>query len=432
MIIENKKYPANHVYDFIIVGAGLSGLLIANKISQKNQNVLLLDGADTWGGVNRPVASPTGPQNNGLRWIPANAEAEEALSFLEETIGVSVSAQKNEIPPITYDSGNFKQFVGFGANPPEFYDELAYFLTSERIELSVQPYAWPQLLVESYKGSFLPKSYVTKFFMNDKHEITHVMVNGSKVINGAHFIYCGDMQGLSPLLPEGVLSTQAKKKISKNLYWTGVGVDLTHGSQISESSAIHVLNGTTQDEIGPCVGLFHPPIHITSNETPLKFNATESSAESEDVDLEEEQENSEEVAEQSTILTSSSQETQLLQTSQWLTFVDEQDSEEDEIIATALKKIKKQLKRAYPNAFESIKLERIVVTPSSAANIEIKLNSNQSVPGAKNLWIGSSHINSNRNLLGALNQAKSICTTLGFYSKTNNINPIEIKEEGSI
>jgi cation diffusion facilitator CzcD-associated flavoprotein CzcO len=35
MIIENKKYPANHVYDFIIVGAGLSGLLIANKFLKK-------------------------------------------------------------------------------------------------------------------------------------------------------------------------------------------------------------------------------------------------------------------------------------------------------------------------------------------------------------------------------------------------------------
>jgi hypothetical protein len=421
MIIENKKYPANHVYDFIIVGAGLSGLLIANNISQKNQNVLLLDSADTWGGVNRPVASPTGLQNNGLRWIPATSEAEEALSFLEETIGVSVSVQKNEIPPITYDSGNFKQFVGFGANPPEFYAEIAYFLSSERIELSMQPFAWPQMLVESYKGSFLPKSYVTKFFMNEKNEITHLMINGSKIINGANFIFCGDMQGLSPLLPEGVLSTQAKKKISRNLYWTGVGLDLTHGSQITESCAIHVLNGTTQDEIGPCVGLFHPPVHITSNESPINFIDTESNEDSQ----EDEDKVREEPVEQNKILTNSTNETQLLQTSQWLTFVDEQDSDEDEIIAIALKKVKKQLKRAYPNAFENIKLERIVVTPSSAANIEIKLNSNQSVPGAKNLWIGSSHINSHRNLVGALDQAKSNCTALGFYSKTTNIKPID-------
>lgn len=368
MIKENKKRSASHVYDYVIIGGGLTGLLIGAKLSAETDNVLILEAGDGFGGVNRPVSAPTGTLDNGLRFVPDTKNARKALRFVEELTGQNILAKSEECFPVTFEGGALKEFVGFGNNPPEFYDELAYFIHPKRLQLLTPVYNWPQHLIEKYQGDYLPKSYVTKFVVNDEIA-TQVIVNGSKSINGQNFIYSGTMKNLAPLLPDEVMNARAKNKLSKNLYWTGVGLELTHSSVVTDSSAMHVLNGTTQDEIGPCVGMFQAPMI------------------------------GEDMA---------------LQTSQWLTFVDEEASEDSEVVGVALKKIKRQIKRAYPTALENLKRERIVVTPACAGTVELKRNANQSLSGAKNLWIASHQIHAERNLVGAILQAEYACAALGF------------------
>lgn len=368
MIKENKKRSSSHVYDYVIVGGGLSGLLIGAKLSSETDNVLILEAGEGFGGVNRPVETPTGQMDNGLRFVPDTKNARKALRFVEELIGQGISIKSSEHFPMTFEGGSLKEFVGFGSNPPEFYDELAYFINPKRMELGTPVYSWPQLLLEKYIGDFMPRSYVTKFVVTDDN-VTQVIVNGAKTIAGHNFIYCGSMKSLAPLLPDEVMNPRAKNKLSKHLYWTGVGIEITHSTMITESSAIHVLNGTTQDEIGPCVGMFHP---------------------------------------------AQIGEDQALQTSQWLTFVDEETSEDSEVVGVALKKIKRQIKRAYPTALDGIKRERIVVTPACAGFVELKRNANQSLSGAKNLWIASGQVHNERNLVGTILQAEYVCAALGF------------------
>lgn len=356
------------MYDYVIVGGGLSGLLMGAKLSAETDNVLILEAGDSFGGVNRPVETPTGPLDNGFRFLPDTKNSRKALGFVAELIGQEIEANSVEHFPVTFEGGSLKEFVGFGNNPPEFYDELAYFINPKHLELGTPVYSWPQLLLEKYHGDFLPRSYVTKFVVSDDN-VTQVIVNGSKTISGHNFIYCGPLKSLAPLLPDEVMNPRAKNKLSKSLYWTGVGLEITHSSVITDSKAVHVLNGTTQDEIGPCVGVFHPA------------------------------QIGEDLA---------------LQTSQWLTFVDEETSEDSEVVGIALKKIKRQIKRAYPTALEGIKRERIVVTPACAGFIELKRNANQSLSGAKNLWIASGQVHNERNLVGAILQVQYVCSALGF------------------
>jgi hypothetical protein len=132
---------------------------------------------------------------------------------------------------------------------------------------------------------------------------------------------------------------------------------------------MHILNGTTEDEIGPCVGRFSPA--VTEGE-------------------------------------------HTLQASQWMTFIEDEVTEDSEVVGAALKKIKRQIKRAYPEALESIKLERIVVAPQIAGDGELKLNGNQSLPGLNNLWVASGPVNAQKNLIGALAQANLVMAALGF------------------
>jgi len=363
-----QKKSQNHVYDYAIIGSGLSGLSIAAALSRFTDNIALLESGDVAGGMNRAIKFPTGVTNNGLRYVPDTESARNALDFLENILGLKLAGESQEIPPITYASGTFKPFVGFGENPPAFYEELNYFTANKSLSLKLEPYAWTQLLFEQFKGDFMPRSYVTKFSSLSNH-VTQVTINGAKTLSAQNFIFCGSVKDLAILLPESALSPRARQKLSKNTYWTALCLDICHTHAVTDVTAMHILNGTTEDEIGPCVGRFIPA--VTEGETTL-------------------------------------------QASQWLTFIEDEVTEDSEVVGAALKKIKRQIKRAYPEALESIKLERIVVAPQVAGNGELKLNANQSLPGLENLWISSTSMSAQKNLVGALSQAKLVMTALGF------------------
>ncbi|MEN0058932.1 MAG: FAD-dependent oxidoreductase [Bdellovibrio sp.] len=361
-----------HIYDYAIIGSGLTGLSIAAALSRETKNIALIDGADLPFGANKKVNFPTGPLNNGLRFVPDSVLSEKAMRFLETLLQTDVIESVEEEAPITYDAGGFKTFLGFGDNPPAFYEELAYFTSSKRINLKLEPFQWTQLLFEKFQGDFLPRSYVTKFHQEES-KVSHITINGSKTLYAHNFIYTGTLKDLALLLPEEALSMRARTKLAKNTYWTALCLDLCHDKSVTEATALHVLNGTTQDEIGPCVGRFTPAVEA---------------------------------------------EGKTLQASQWLTFIEEEVTEDSEVVGMALKKIKRQVKRAYPESLDNLQLERIFVAPIVGGNGDIKLNADRTLADLENLWIGSATVSEQKNLIGSLLQAEMIVASLGFQPTT--------------
>lgn len=360
----------NQIYDYVVVGSGFSGLCIASELSQKNSNVLLIDSNDKIGVNHHSVNTQFGAQNNGLRFFPDTAASHQALQFLNHVIKEEVSFTSLELPPVTYDAGVFKSFLGFGDNPPAFYSEMEYFTAVQSLTPSIPVHQWPEKIFAQFKGEYLSRSYVTKF-VSENDQVSHCIVNGSKHISGRNFIYTGPVRDLHVLLPQDALNVRARAKLAKNNYWHALCLDLVHNGEITQQTAMHILNGTTQDEIGPCIGGFLP---------------AEQKADTEPA--------------------------QTYQYSQWLTFIDYEDAEETENVGAALKKIKRQIKRAYPNALENLLYERIAVFPFYGGNGDLKLEDNQSLPNLSNLWIGSPQMNEQKNIVGSLLQAEKVCSEL--------------------
>lgn len=358
-----KKSKLNH-YDYIIVGSGLTGLAIAAKLSTENSKVLLLDGADTYGGFNHNIHSAKlGDFDNGLRWLPDTDSCQKALQFLSQTMGTEIPFKTQESSAVTFENGHLRPFLGFGENPPAFYEQLRYFLSENFLQTEIPVHQWPSKLFEKFQGEYMPRSWVTKFVGED-HRINQVIVNGQKYFSADNFIYAGPVRGLKTLLPDDALSAKSKQKLAKNDYWTALCLDLMHDHHVTSSSSLHVLNGTTQDEIGPCVGQF-----------------------------------------QSRVIGD-------WQYSQWVTFLLDDDAEDSEVLGAALKKMKRQIKRAYPNAFENLKYERILVVPSIDGNGDLKVQKNMNLANYNNLFIASSQMSSEKNLVGSLLQAEKITSIL--------------------
>lgn len=368
---------SQHVYDYAIIGAGLSGLSVATRLSLETRNVILLDGAEHAGGMNRPISFPTGPLNNGLRFVPEGDLAKSALHFLEDQLDLKIIKGASSVPSVTYEEGQLKSFVGFGDMSPDFYEEILPFTSTHRLDCHLEPYEWVALLLEKFQGQFQPRSYVTRFHL-ENGAVTHLTINGAKTIKAANYVYAGPVKSLATLLPPEGLPARVRHKLSKNTYWTALCLDLCHAKPVTESAAMHILNGTTQDDIGPCAGIFHPALDV---------------------------------------------EGKMLQTSQWITFVDEEASEDSEIVGQALKKIKKQIKRAFPEALEGLVKERIMVAPMIGGHGDLKVTASQTLPDIANLWMASSALSPAKNLVGALLQAKLALAAMGFAKEEFSASP---------
>lgn len=353
-----------HIYDYIIIGSGLTGLTIAHKVSQETKNVLLLESQDEFGGANKPAQLAGQVMNNGLRFYPATDSSLKALENLETQLKVKLVSSIIENNPKTYEASGFKPFIGFGERSPIFYDQLSYFLSSKSVELSLQPYEWVQRLKETFQGTLLTRSFVTQFHFEDltakNQKVTHVTVNGNKTFHAHNFIFAAPLKELPFLLPEEIMNARLKNKIAKAKSWQAVCIDLFHPDFSAQEKNLFVLNGTTDDEIGPCLGQF--------------INK---------------------------------------ETSQWLSFIDFDSAEDTENIGNVLKKVKRQIKRAFPEIADKIQKERIYVS-SSISGGDLKLSASLNYPNIANLWIASVTAATAPNLLGSLQTAQMVTAALGF------------------
>ncbi len=340
------------IYDYVVIGSGLSGLSIASRLSQETEKVLLLDSSEVAGGWLRKPH---------LAIIPESPLAEKGLQFLEDLTGIKIQGDVIEQSPLTYDEGTFKAFMGFGEKTPDFYEELAPYCSSRFYNLKALPPLWIERLLENFKGTFSPRSIVTKFIV-ENGQVQHVLVNGTKKILGKNFIYCGDVKSLNRLLPSEFINGKVQTKISKTKTWTRATLQIDHEALVTDNPAFHILIGTAQEEIVTCVGQFQGP-HST-----------------------------------------------------WITFVPDEEAEDAEVVGQALKRIKRQIKRAYPDSINENTLEKISVQPNFGGHFDIKLSANQSWPELENLWIGSGTVQKNRNIVGTLNQAQLVLASLGFLA----------------
>ncbi len=376
------KKNSSMIYDYAVIGSGLAGLLAAKSLVDKNFRVAVIEATEVVGGNNRAIRTPAGVFDNGIRFIPNRNTSAAAIEFLETTLGQSVGANVKDIPPVTYESGMLKTFVGFGDEPPSFYDEIIYFAEPSRFSIQTKVADWVQSLQTQLSANslcdFFSRSIVTKFLAN-QDQVTSLLINGQKTLTAKNFIYAGNVRDLRLLLPEGALSQRALAKLGKNQYWTSVGLDILFENKITDSEAVHVLNGTTSDDIGPCAGIFYP----------VKDSANAP------------------------------------QFSQWISFLDDLEAEEEENIGAVLKKIKRQIKRAYPEGSDKIIFERIMIVRNFGGDGELKLKEDGTVGNLKNLWIVSPSVNPEKNILGALLQAQFIVNS----ATENSLQPTSLLDQ---
>lgn len=345
-------------FDSIVIGGGLAGLIAAHQLEGTGRKVALIEGLDGLGGSCRPGANKAGPIDHGLKFLPDTEEARAALEWLGSVIDEEITFEAVDAPPVTYDDGKFKPFVGFGDQKVLTAHEVDHYAQARYLRLTSSPKNWVSKLVGAFTGSLQTQSYITKFQADDEF-IIDALINGAKRISGREVLFCAAPQQLVRLLPESHVPGRVKQKLVKGEIWTSANLDLVHAAPVTDSQAVHILKGANEE---PCVGLFHPPTTDSEGRT--------------------------------------------LQVSQWFTLVARDMADDEETVAAALKQIKRQVKRAYETSLDGLVQERIIVNPASHGDLSGVLAEDGRWPKLQNLWVISGLLDPAKNLLGVLNQTR--------------------------
>lgn len=337
-------------YDYAVVGAGLAGTTIAAGLSRQGAKVLLLEATDT------------PKENTGLMPMPKTDENQKCIEFFQLASGIPVETSEHEYRLKTFDGGVIKEFLGFGDTAPEYVDLMNSFLTNQQITLSPAKDVWIAKMLSNFQGDFQSKSYVTAFeFEGDK--IKSFVVNGQARATADQIIFAGALPQLSKLVPAEHFGAKNLSKFGKMKSWTAIGLDLHHShftapEHDSPEPVLWMLKGTPQDENFPCVGVI--------------------SADG--------------------------------QTSHWMTWIKDVDAEDTEEVGGCLKRIKRQIKQAFPELLTKLDFERIYVQPAWAI-----VGANKDVlPEVSNLHYASSQLATQPGVLGSIERATTLLKEMGF------------------
>ena len=356
--MAQTKSPKASEYDSIVIGGGLSGLLIAHQLEEAGRKVALIDSFDVMGGSSRAMKTLLGETDHGFPFLPFSNEADQSLEWLGSVLQNPIESQLLEVPPVTFDNGRFQPFVGFGEQKTEADREWEYYLRPSFYALNSTPKDWVKNLSETFTGDIFLQSHITNLTVEDGF-IVGLTVNGTKLFSADQVIFAAHPQMLAKLLPDSAMPARTRQRMLKGPYFTAIYLDLIHKGHVTENQAVHLLRGANEE---PCVGQFLAPSELAG---------------------------------------------EVVQHSKWMTLIPADMTDDAELAAHALKMIKRQIKRAYPTALEGQIYERISVNPASHGHLEIELENGQ-LPKLPNLWICSRFFGPERNAWGNVVEARTV------------------------
>ncbi len=364
--------------DYLVIGAGLTGLATARalEVSHPHLKGLIVESSSFIGGASKAQETLMGNSTLGLRQLPGSELAIKALKFLERVSELEIVESQSHLEPLTFSEGSIKPFVGFGDVSPEFYSELSYFLKPTVIDLKIPLFEVCKKLTQDLKLEIKLKSEVTQVeILEGGFAVT---VNGQYRIDCSQLVSTLPIKKLARLLPSAAVPQKIAQKLSKLSSWSAVHLDLITKTKTTDLENLHVLFGSSSELVSPIWGRFQ--------------KATESG----------------------------------LQLSQWMTFVKEPEAENPESLSHALKLIKRQIKRAYPELLAQIEREKIIIFEGYGQETDLKIPSAYSWPKSDALFLATGTIASESNLVGSLLQAELITAAfdkMSLISKRIEISP---------
>jgi hypothetical protein len=329
---------AKNQWDYLIIGSGIEAVLKALELKRNGLKGLILTEDEIPGGIFRGLRQNEASQEtltfeSHLSFWPHSERMDLIIERLRTELG-DLGFTANEVGPLTFQNGQVQPFLGFGATENEAVDIYSLLTPAFQWTPSLSLPMIISSLLQKWAGEVRTLSAVTQLELSPQPQ---VVINGNESLLAQQIYYFDSPLKLSRLLlkSQSALPKSLVSKLSKTQMWTAVSLVYQHVNVLTESPAIHVLYGSKEL---PTVGRF-----ILENGRP---------------------------------------------TSQWLCLVGPEIAADSELLGSTLREMKKQIKRMFPQFFEGLKMENILISPEAFGAVNSQLLEHDSFPKVVGLRLG--------------------------------------------
>lgn len=200
----------------VIVGGGLTGLLLTHQLHKAGDKVTLIEARDILGGSLRRPA---------LTMMPATNENMEVLEWLRAHAPLPVHFEMKEHRPEIFDEARWRPFAGFGESEFQSIGELGFLSQTHEVVVDPGTDQLVRALIEQLPIAATLKSEVTEIKVAEE-KVTEVIINGEKSIKCDRLIFTGNPQSLNQLIEGEGLPAKHRTRLAKMFSWTAVVLDL--------------------------------------------------------------------------------------------------------------------------------------------------------------------------------------------------------------
>lgn len=335
----------------VIIGSGLTGLFLAHRLHHAGQRVALLEARPDLGGRSRRPGSHI-YASTGLDFVAATNENVALLEWVKSVSPLALNFEVREHRPQLYDEGRWRPFAGFGDVDFQSITELSQYSHSHDILIEPGLEHVVRVLVEQLPFEAQTMSEVTGIKVEDG-KVTEVVVNGDKSIKADRVVFTPHPTLLNHLIEGDGLNAKNRTRLAKMQAWTAVMLELQHPAPLVDDPSIRIFTHSAK-EFEPVVG------RVFGN------------------------------------------------MSRWMTLVPGEREAEHEFVGQCIRHIKRQLKRAWPTAFDTPVSERIFVQPNSMGQQSLKTKDNFRFPEISNLFVGSHILGNQGGEIGSLELVREL------------------------
>ncbi len=331
-----KRNKKNH-YDVTFIGSNLSQLFMAYHLRKTGLKVAIITEDDKLGGSSRLIQYKGHFFDQCVQFSPFHEDGFQNISELFTNWCEELHHSESEMIWQTYDSGKTQEFVGFGNEKPESFDALESTLAQKVYNnYNYSPGQWAHRFENVDLGDIYTLQMVTKLEVEDG-QISSFILNGAKNYTTTAVVYGNSLKEIKRLFHHDDLGSKLISKFAKIPAWAAVHMFLVHDSLPEKLDYSYLLKGSKTE---PCLGRFFQE----------------------------------------------QREDQVFNISRWVSYIPYDLADDDETAGQALRDIKKQIKRAFPELHEGIQFERIYLEPNALSFVE-KLVSGYKINKINNLWV---------------------------------------------
>ena len=185
--------------------------------------------------------------------LPVTEKTEQALIALKEFLP-ELMWQSSEITTQCLEGGEFRPFVGFGKHVPAADEVWAREVITQQYVLNKPVEQLITELSSLFTGATYLRSEITAVEMADDRVDT-VQVNGKTWLKAATYYVCGPLVEVLNSKLGMMVPARTRQKWSKAETWASVGLYLQHPAPVAEG--VYLLQGGGED-INPCLGQVQP------------------------------------------------------------------------------------------------------------------------------------------------------------------------------